>query len=326
MIKIRNVGTSHGDCFFIEIKNDINKIIIMVDGRKGDRRSFDEIKNVILEYGSINYLIVTHIDNDHINGILKIYNLPRTDPVRQAFSDTTILYNYVTKPVISYTQAQEFEKLIKDNAVVSTIKEYYYKYSSPCLKILSAERRKRLDPREQEDFKNYAVLTFLNPRKEGVEQVYKDYMKHPNASTANIVNKNSIVFMLEYGEHIALFTGDCYLQNITDEIDQLKNMQGKGVGEYRKIDMIKMPHHGSEENNEGLAEFARNHKTREFFLTSKEKWEKNLPSKKILMELNAIADDKNQIVIHTHTDLSDLGELKHIKISENDVIVWGDEK
>lgn len=324
MVKIRNVGTNHGDCLFIEIENGVNKSIIMVDGRKGDQKSFDEIKEVILGYGSINYLIVTHIDNDHINGILKIYNLPQNDPVRQAFFNTIILYNYVTKPVISYSQAQKFEKLIQDNIVISTIKEYYYKYSSPCLKILSAERRRKLDPREQEDFENYAVLTLLHPHKEGVEQVYKDYMKHPKKSTASLVNRNSIVFMLEYGEHIALFTGDCYMQNIADEVDQLKNM--KGVGGYRKIDLIKMPHHGSKENNEGLAEFARNHGTREFIVTSKEEWEKDLPSKKILMELDDIVEDIHQIVLHTHTDLADLGELKHITVNKNDIIEWRDEK
>lgn len=322
MVRIRNVGINHGDCFFIEIENGINKSIIMVDGRKGDHTSFDEIKEVILEYGSINYLIVTHIDNDHINGILKIYNLPDTNPVRRAFFNTIILYNYVTKPVISYSQAQEFEKLINDNVVVSTIKKYYYKYSSPCLKILSAEQRKTLDPREQEDFNNYAVLTLLNPGKDGVEQVYKDYIKHPKTSTACMVNRNSIVFMLEYGKHIALFTGDCYMQNIAHEIDQLKNM--KDVGGYRKIDMIKMPHHGSKDNNEGLAEFARRHRTQEFIVTSKEKWEKDLPSKKILMELDDIADDINPIVLHTHTDLSDLGEINHITIDKNDVIEWRD--
>lgn len=324
MVRIRNVGINHGDCFFIEVENGINKSIIMVDGRKGDQKSLDEIKEVILEYGSINYLIVTHIDNDHINGILKIYNLSKRDPVRQAFFNTIILYNYVTKPVISYSQAQEFEKFIQDNVVVSTVNKYYYQYYSPCLKILSATQRRDMDPREQEDFENYAVLTLLNPHKEGVEQVYKDYIKHPKRSTADLVNRNSIVFMLEYGKHIALFTGDCYMKNITDEIDQLKNM--KGVGGYREIDVIKLPHHGSKENNKGLAEFARNHGTREFIVTGKETWDKDHPSKEILMELDDIAEGISQIVLHTHTDLSDLSELKHITLDKKDIIEWRDEK
>lgn len=320
MVRIRNVGTNHGDCFFIEIENGINKSIIMVDGRRGDQKSLGKIKQMISSYESISYLIVTHIDNDHINGILKIYSLPRTDPVRQAFSDTIILYNYVTKPVISYSQAQEFEKFIQHNTVVPTIKKSYTEYFSCCLKILTAEQRKELDPIEQDDFANYAVLTLLNPRKEGVEQVYKDYIKHPKKSTARLVNKNSIVFMLEYGKHIALFTGDCYMQDITDQIDQLKNMNREG--EYRKIDIIKMPHHGSKENNEGLAEFARKHRTQELIVTSKERWENDFPSKKILMELDEVAANTRRMTLHTHTDLSHLSDLKHIVIDKNDIIEW----
>lgn len=320
MVKIQNVGTNHGDCFFIEIENDLSKCIIMVDGRKGDKKSFAEIEKEILKYKSIDYLIVTHIDADHIKGILKIFKLPQTDPVRQAFTNTIILYNYIKKTTISYSQALEFEKLIQDNKVVSTINNDYCMYSSPCLKILSAEKRKNLDPREQDGF-NYAVLTLLHPDREGIEQVCKDYIKHPKTSTPSIVNRNSIVFMLEYGKHIALFTGDCYMQNIAGKIDQLKNM--KEEGGYREIDVIKMPHHGSKENNEGLVDFARNHRTREFIVTSKEEWDNDIPSRKILTELDKI---QNPIVIHTHTDLSDLNTLQHITVDKNDLIEWRDEK
>lgn len=214
--------------FFIEIENGGNRSIIMVDGRKGDGRSLEEIKEEIGRYKSIDYLIVTHIDNDHINGILKIFNLPKTDPVRQAFDNTIILYNYVTKPVINYSHAREFEKLIQDNSVISTVKKCYRKYFSPCLKILSAAQRKELDPREQEGFENHAVLTILHPHKEGVEKVYKDYIAHPNKPKYELVNKNSIAFLLEYGERAALFTGDCYMKDIVNGIDQLKNMKTAG--------------------------------------------------------------------------------------------------
>ena len=87
MVRIRNVGINHGDCFFIEIENGLCKSIIMVDGRKGDKKSLDEIEKAVLEYGNIDYLIVSHIDNDHINGILKILNLPKDDPIKKAFND-----------------------------------------------------------------------------------------------------------------------------------------------------------------------------------------------------------------------------------------------
>lgn len=68
MIRVKNVGKNHGDCFFIEIENSAHRSVIMVDGRNGGQ-SFEEMKGMVLAYGSIDYLIVTHIDKDHINGI-----------------------------------------------------------------------------------------------------------------------------------------------------------------------------------------------------------------------------------------------------------------
>lgn len=322
MVKIKNVGINHGDCFFIEIENDADRCIIMVDGRKGDGESFNEIREMILEYKRIDYLIVTHIDNDHIKGILKVFSLPETDLVRQAFYSTVILYNYVTKPIISYTQAREFEKLIQNNTVISTVKKCYEMYSSPCLKILSVTKRKVLDPWEQKDYGKYAVLTILHPHKEGIEDVYKDFIIHPDKSSNKVVNKNSVVFLLEYGEHAALFTGDCFMKDIIDEIDQLKNMKSeKG---FRKIDLIKIPHHGSYYNNEELAEFAKRHRTREFIVTGSKDWNKRHPSIKVLKELDEIVDDTNRIVIHTHVGLSMWCEnkLKHTIVDKNDSLEW----
>lgn len=322
MVKIRNVGINHGDCFFIEIENDADRCIIMVDGRKGDRESFNEISEVILEYKRIDYLIVTHIDNDHIKGILKVFRLPETDLFRQAFRNSIILYNYVTKPIISYAQAQEFEKLIQNNIVISTVKKCYGMYSSPCLKILSVTKRKELDPWEQKGYGEYAVLTILHPRKEGIEDVYKDFIIHPDKSSNKTVNKNSVVFLLEYGEHAALFTGDCFMKDLVEEIDQLKNMKSeKG---FRKIDLIKIPHHGAYYNNKELAEFAKRHGTREFIVTGPKDWNKKHPSEKVLKELDEIADDTNRIVIHTHVGLSMWSEreLKHTIIDKNDSLEW----
>lgn len=86
--------------------------------------------------------------------------------------------------------------------------------------------------------------------------------------------------------------------------------------------MIKIPHHGAKDNNKGLANFARNHGTREFIVTCNEDWNEKHPSEEILQELDAIGESTNEIVIHTHTDLSKLGEFEHTKIDKNDTIEW----
>lgn len=265
---VRNVGSDHGDCFFIEIENSIWKSIIMVDGRSGNNASLKEIRKVLLEYGHIDYLIITHIDQDHILGVNKLLKRKAKDPVRKVFEKTVILYNYVTKPVVSYRQAKDFEELILDNCVIPSVLKNYTPYSSPCLKIISSEMRKNLDPREQEE---YAVMTMLHPKREGIDEVYKDYMRWDknNHHSVNypLINKNSIVFLLEYANKCILFSGDCEMGKIMEEVDQLKNM---GQEEYRKIDLIKISHHGAFHNNSGLPKFAGNHKCTQYLVTGKE--------------------------------------------------------
>lgn len=301
----------------------------MADGRKGDKQSFEEVKEAIKEYGKIDYVVVTHIDTDHINGILKIFKLPLTDAVRRAFEHAVIIYNYVTKPVIIYPQAAEFENLLQKHAVISTVKKNYRRYFSPCLKILSYDQRKNFDPKEQEGFLegDYAVLTFLGPDKDGVEKVYRDYRKHPAKASLELVNRNSIAFLLEYGERAALFTGDGMMKDIADKAEQLKNMQRDGI--YRKIDVVKMAHHGAKDNNTGLADFVKHHGTRELFVTGCEQWNGKHPSKEILSELNSMADGcqlQYQITFHTHTDLPWAEELDHLKFESGDMLIWEDAK
>lgn len=300
IFKIRNVGRNHGDCFFLEIGNAICRNIIMVDGRRGDKESLEEISDAVLEYKQIDYLIITHVDEDHLLGIKKLFDRKKEDPVRKAFANTVILYNYVSRPVISYQQAKEFEKLILEHTVISTVMKNYTFYSSPCLKIISSEMRRELDPREQGE---YAVLTLLHPKREGVEKLYKDYLKwerNQGKPDNLLINQQSIVFLLEYGENCVLFTGDCNMDQVMEEIDQLKHMrQGK---EYRKIDLIKLAHHGANENNKGLPQFAANHKCNRYYVTGKEVWDGKHPSQKLLQDLTQKVGEK--IYVYTQVNIN----------------------
>lgn len=316
--KVKNVGSDHGDCFFIEIQNSIWKSIIMVDGRCGKKASLNEISDVVLEYGHIDYLVITHVDQDHLLGMKKLFEREVTDPVRKAFEKAVILYNYVTKPVVSYRQAKEFEELILDNCVISTVLKNYTPYSSPCLKIISSKMRRNLDPREQRE---YAVMTLLHPKREGIEEVYRDYMnwelnKHYSVNSP-LINKHSIVFMLEYAEKCILFTGDCEMEEIIEEVDRLKNMSQKG---YRKIDLIKISHHGAYHNNNGLPTFASNHECSQYFVTGREAWDGNHPSKKLLEEIAGEVGEEIKVFTHVKID----SENGYRIVPQDEIILIGE--
>ena len=67
MIKVRMNKAGNGDCITLQTESHF----LMIDG--GTAQSFDEWRNQIIGVvDKINTLIITHIDNDHVNGIVKL--------------------------------------------------------------------------------------------------------------------------------------------------------------------------------------------------------------------------------------------------------------
>ena len=302
------MGEGLGDCFFIELENDYCETIIMVDGRKGNGISYNRIEGQLEEYykqnRKIDYLIVTHIDADHINGINRILKLPETNIIKKLFEKTIVIYNHVTRPVVNYGHAVIFEDLIKNYHVIPTCKKNYIPYSSPGLKILSYEKRQHFDPRDQENDMEYAYLTLLHPSdKWEIDQVHQDYLDKTSKSKvqpkAELVNLYSIAFLIEYRKKTVLFTGDGNIEILKNKISKLKNMC-EGAS-HRKIDLIKMPHHGAKSNNIGLVEFAKNHQCGTFIVTGEKVWNHKHPSKELIVDL--IKEFQTELEIYTNVQI-----------------------
>ncbi|WP_458377864.1 ComEC/Rec2 family competence protein [Pseudomonas fluorescens] len=67
MLKIRMLKAGNGDCISIATKSDF----ILIDG--GTAQSFEDWREQVIDKTKIiNTLIITHIDNDHVNGIIKL--------------------------------------------------------------------------------------------------------------------------------------------------------------------------------------------------------------------------------------------------------------
>lgn len=67
-LKTFNVGA--GDCITLLLKNDVMEMHIMVDCGNYTSEVNEYVENVF--HNHIDYLIVTHIDNDHINGLIEM--------------------------------------------------------------------------------------------------------------------------------------------------------------------------------------------------------------------------------------------------------------
>ncbi|MEH7494761.1 MBL fold metallo-hydrolase, partial [Neobacillus niacini] len=73
---IKVYPAANGDCFLIRIKQEKSIKHIIIDGGKGvlcHRKLKDEFNQLEENNQRVDLLIVTHIDDDHIAGIIKLY-------------------------------------------------------------------------------------------------------------------------------------------------------------------------------------------------------------------------------------------------------------
>ncbi len=296
---IQNLGKDLGDFFFIELeKNDV-KCVIMVDGHTVKNGYTEEIKEHMGKYEKIDYLIVTHIDGDHIKGVKKFW---KDSCFCSKFEDTVIIYNFVTQRLVNYKDAFDFEKMIDGHYVIPTGRYDYVNFSNELLRIISLEKRKKFDVND-----TYAYLTLIAPNRAGIQSVYEDYcdklkkvgdeITKIGQPKNNITNHNSIVFLLEFAGKKLLFMGDNDIDLIEPLIDGLKNMC------IAKIDLIKIGHHGAWDENKRLVKFAGKYRCNKLIVTGEEKWAQKHPDKRIMDELNA-SEIEN---VHLYTKI-DFGE------------------
>jgi beta-lactamase superfamily II metal-dependent hydrolase len=273
--EIINLSINQADCFLIILETNQNKrITILVDGNK-ENSDMSHIRNEIDQYGKLDFIVVTHVDDDHLGGIIQLLN----DESNEVVKDTKIIYNHVVKKIISYKQAKQFEDIIKGREIINSYMNSYDSYEF--MDILSMEDRKLCVDIGTED---RAFLTFINPKGTDISKVHNNCIKVLNdekkRENSKLINRNSIVFMLEFNDKKALFTGDSTWKYIQKSLDTIF-LEDEGYD----MNLIKIPHHGAYDNNIELSDYAQKHNTEIFLVTGNQEWDKNHPSEKLISEL-----------------------------------------
>lgn len=259
--KIHVLQAEHGDSFVIQTydKNK-RKFTILVDG--GPPSSFKMLVRELIKYPKIDLIVLTHIDEDHIGGLLTYF---KSDSIRKhklnmIMLNAPNLLKINNSTQISTGQGTDFEKVIHSQySQLKLITEVFIEKDSKIslpkgieITILSPNK-KALDffkhkypsidlstlPKNTQTSNSkiklgkYYDLSFSSLMKKSYKKTIKN----------DFINASSIAFSLKTKDFHGLFLGDAHPDIV---IEGLKR-------HYNNIfpiqfDCVKISHHGSKYN------------------------------------------------------------------------------
>lgn len=274
-MKLKIIPAGDGDCFICEFNNDSKPYRILVDG--GVESTFSEQLRPLFDDPAfeIDLAIVTHVDDDHIAGIIALLK----DPISSKRIKSIWFNGYKHFPIS--TSAQTFgveqgdvlSKLIED--LLIPWNEHFFGGAvalnpdgSPQLvplgpnttvTILSPGKPEllRLKTRWEKEWKRIALRDAAKAAKavakaaaiaaRNTRQTFAplniDELADPALYTKDksVTNTSSIAFLLEANEKTIFFSADAVPETVC-------SAWGKGENEPREVDIFKVSHHGSLKN------------------------------------------------------------------------------
>jgi hypothetical protein len=288
VIRLHVVQAEYGDCFILESEIGKKYVSILIDG--GPYQTFEKhlkptLKKLPLN-GKLDLVVLSHIDNDHIIGLLDLLNEIKKEKQNKtkdfikilnmwhnSFKNLLLLPDEPVKIITKYFQDQRFieRKMILDSLIM---KGYQQGTDLTALAIslkipINQGFGELIDVENnvKSTYLNHIKLMILGPTKRNIERLRKEWhdwftkkykSEKSKSELVQILDKSipnlaSIMFLAEIENRKILFTGDGVGQDIV-EILSKNNMLDKN-GRFH-VDILKVPHHGSDRNT-----------TQEFFNT-----------------------------------------------------------
>ena len=241
MMHIEFLKAGTGDSIWISQ----NKKNIVIDGGK----SAAAVKERYLQMPqdeSIDLLIVTHIDTDHIAGIIALVKMMKTKDELHRLKQ--VWFNFPKKKAngeYSVTEGNELSSLFCEIAELSWNNNTSELIGNPI--SIGEMRIHVLAPNHD------VAYEYLPKRPEELSMEYADWDVELKTLIENVddddlaeggPNSQSIVIIVESEGKKLLLPGDCTPQELNDALCAYNSKEGKPV----KIDLMKLPHHGSRRN------------------------------------------------------------------------------
>lgn len=272
VFRVHVLGADHGDCTLIEYGRDSKIHCVVIDG--GTVATFPRLLNILnqLDAAEMDLLVVTHVDNDHIGGVLPLVE----HHFSRRFKDVWFNGRHHLN---SEGNLEPFGAVKGERLTAALLKGTPWNYAFDNEAV-------RLDdhgyPR-QYTLAGGAKVTVLSPgkselsamiprwdyevKKAGMLPAQRTVIPSPppgfesmGPSSINIKalaskesdldksepNGSSIALLVEFGNRKALFAGDAF-PNVLIE-SALKLPKEELVDGKVHLDLFKLPHHGSQGN------------------------------------------------------------------------------
>lgn len=225
----------------------------LVDGGSSHPFNSSKFKKTKKNIPDINIALITHIDHDHINGILKLLS------DKNFTSKLKFLIFNEPKEAIIFTENIDSNLASAPQAnLVST-----YIRNLPHIEHINSFHTKTDTSKLLPNIKN-SKITILSPTYQVLCELNRDWkLKHPDKDRRSatehnrdgsiellaqlpfepdksLPNKSSIAFIIEHNKRSFLLLGDAHIDKITAELKSLKEMGQHNL----KFDFIKLSHHG----------------------------------------------------------------------------------
>jgi hypothetical protein len=323
-LKIKPLKAFHGDSILISFHDEHNGTTrnILIDGgprntySKSHRTLKKELEQIKHRNENVDLLVITHIDDDHIGGILRIfeYEDDNLDIIKKFwFNSGELISSFFNTPI---DKSRDCPLTLKSNPALSvgqgiSLESFLKKTNCWDRKVIYSDcETTRLFG---------SNITILSPNVEGLKKLnnrwekeagevdlsgdYSDYevpiselITRPFKEDSSVPNESSISFLFEYTDKKILFLADSHPSVVAE------TLKGLGYSSRNKleVDLVKVSHHGSKKNmSPELLELI---KCNNFLICSNGK-KHGLPDKEAIARI--IAANKERTYIYFNYNIAD---------------------
>jgi len=281
MLKLHVIQARYGDCLLLEYGPGVQQHFMLIDG--GPPKTFDDdlmdvLNSVVGEGGRLGRVVLSHIDNDHIVGLVDLFSemrRQRADGETELVSVGGLWHNSFAKAIDPQgLVAPRMMALAGIAGVASTMD-----HAGAAINGISEGNKLRqlalllqipinsgmaelitVDSVPASKMVDGLKVTIVGPTQENLDQLRADWEAWLDAHEEEIAigdpqtlanldktvpNLSSISFVTEMDSKTILFTGDARSDHVRAGLAAQGLLDGNGAAHF---DVLKLPHHGSDRN------------------------------------------------------------------------------